>query len=215
MEQKYSDKFEMFYRPAEKKPKIDVRHLKGEELHFAAMHIIDKWLEGRYHAEQQAEIINKLFHATFYFDMDGTCSEWDVNGNWRASHYFLHRYPIWNVLDAARILDAYGFNVRFGTCVTSNEAYVDKCKWKNALGCEHINVLGIPYGERKDDYLVGENRVLLDDHTPNLMGFTGKGIKLLNGINHKGKKWKGHTIHKSWDPAYIVHYMLGVAVAPT
>lgn len=210
----YSNVFEMPYRPASAKPKNDVRHLRGNDLKYMAIEIINKWLEGRYHAEEQKNVINKLHKVTFYFDMDGTCSEWDLNGNWQASHYFLHRYPIWNVLDAARILDAYGLTVRFGTCITSKEAYTDKCRWKNALGCENIKVLGIPYGANKDDYLVGDERVLLDDHTPNLMDFTGKGIKLLNGINHNGKKWQGHTIHKSWDPEYIVRYMLGVAVAP-
>lgn len=210
----YSSTFQMPYRQPSLKPKNDVRNLKGNELKYASQDMVKKWLEGRYNAEEHERIIDKLKKVTFYFDMDGTCSEWETGGNWKASHYFLHRYPIWNVLDAARILDAYGLTVRFGTCVTSKEAFVDKCKWKDALGCEHIQVLGIPYGANKDEYLTGENRVLLDDHTPNLMGFTGKGIKLLNGINHKGNKWTGHTIHKTWEPEYIVRYLLGVAVIP-
>jgi hypothetical protein len=43
---------------------------------------------------------------------------------------------------------------------------------------------------------LGENDCLLDDYTKNLLAWTppGRGIKLLNGINHSKGTWQGNTV---------------------
>lgn len=208
----YTDKFSMPIRMPTDIPKNDVRWLKGQDLQNMSKRIVEKWLNKKYSEADQPKILETISENIFYFDMDGTCSEWNPDGNWQAKHYFLHRYPIWNVLDAARILDAYGFTVRFGTCVIDKDAFNDKRIWKNALGCEHISILGIPYGANKNEYLVGDKRILIDDYTPNLLSFEGKTVKLLNGINNKKKQWTGNCVHKKWEPSDIVEYLLNVAV---
>lgn len=43
-----------------------------------------------------------------YFDMDGTCNHWDLQGNPYEEHYFLHREPFPNVLSAVRQLKEMG-----------------------------------------------------------------------------------------------------------
>ena len=56
-----------------------------------------------------------------------------------------------------------------------------------------------PCGKDKSDYVPGGydyNDYLLDDYTKNLILWSppGQGIKLLNGINHTHKTWKGNCI---------------------
>lgn len=131
-----------------------------------------------------------------YFDMDGTINNWELDGNPHEEHYFLYREPFNNVLNAIRLLKMAGFNVAFATAAfETGNAKNDKLKWLKNNGMDDIPVIFIPYGKNKDDYLEkSKTKILVDDHTPNLVNFSGIGIKMINRDNHKTGIWKGPTI---------------------
>lgn len=142
--------------------------------------------------------------AKIYIDMDGTVNHWDLNGNPHEEHYFLYREPFENVLRAVRILKESGFDIAFATSVYMNgNAKADKLQWLKEQGMSDIPVIFVPYGENKDDYLQGEHKILIDDHTPNLLNFTGMGVKLINRDNHKNGVWQGKTLRYDDDPYHI------------
>ena len=63
------------------------------------------------------------------------------------------------------------------------------------------NYIFVPCGKCKEAYVPGTVRkddVLLDDYTANLLAWSGKGVKCLNGINHTRKTWKGKKIDIHW-----------------
>lgn len=147
-----------------------------------------------------------------YFDMDGTCNHWDLQGNPYEEHYFLHREPFPNVLSAVRQLKEMGVAVAFATAVfMEGTARQDKILWLKNNRMEDIPVIFIPYGECKDKYLPGDNRILIDDHTPNLLEFAGTGIKLINKNNHTGGKWTGNCLRYDDEPQNIVDFIMNLA----
>ncbi len=139
-------------------------------------------------------MVKKDIH--FYFDMDGTVNEFVPNADTHSEHYFLHCKAIPSSLKAMRILHDKGYNVSFGTSAyTHGTAMADKSEWVKMEGYNDIPIIFIPYGENKDTYLKdGEIRVLIDDHTPNLMNFSGIGVKFINQINHKKGIWTGPCV---------------------
>lgn len=145
------------------------------------------------------ELVLKI---SFFFDMDGTVNYWDENGNIYAPHYFRQCRPMWNLIKAIALLKAYGLHCYFGTAVIDSrkDMMEDKKAWIKEVGLERVPPIFIPYGENKDDYLLGDYKFLLDDHTPNLEKFSGGCAKYLNGVNHRGKKWKGATIDMNETP---------------
>lgn len=66
--------------------------------------------------------------------------------------------------------------------------------------------LCVPGGIRPDD-------ILLDDYTKNLLMWANfaVGVKLLNGINHSRRTWKGIKIHKDEGSEAIVEILLSSA----
>ena len=81
-------------------------------------------------------------------------------------------------------------------------AIEEKLEWLNEY-CPFLKEntkLFIPCGMSKKIYLNEGENYLLDDHSPNIIDFDdGKdyhSIKLLNGINGMGVKWKGNRLGK-------------------
>lgn len=157
--------------------------------------------------------LNKAYLANrvFYVDMDGTLCEWNGNADYRVPYYFLNLAPQENVVKSIKELVSIGADVRIATAVIGDEAIADKREWLARYGLDNIPFIAIPYGEDKDKYLIGSERVLIDDHTPNLLKFGGKGIKVLNGINHKKGVWRGPVIHKDMDYRKLAAKILCIA----
>lgn len=154
-----------------------------------------------------------VLNISYYIDMDGTVNYWDEKGNIYEPHYFLNRKPFWNVIGAIALLKSYGCKLYFGTSVIFDikDAFTDKVAWVKKIGLGDIPVIGIPYGANKDDYLLGDNKFLLDDYNPNLNSFSGKKAKLLNGINNKRGSWKGPVINKDDEPLVIALKIINAA----
>ena len=148
-----------------------------------------------------------------YVDLDGTLAEFNYAPSMDVLYekgYFLNLNPIPGVLEGIKefmrshpeirvyVLSAY--------LADSKYALQEKTMWldRNLPELDSESQLFVKCGETKA--LVpfpGENAFLLDDHSQNLLdwekaGF--KGIKLLNGINGKGKKWGGSRISAALSP---------------
>ena len=141
-----------------------------------------------------------------YIDMDGTLCEFvpaERMEDLYVQGYFLNLRPLRSVLAGIRCFMKKYPQIK--VCVLS--AFLGDSKWalqEKALWLSrNIPELSedpcfVKCGTLKSDVpLAGENAFLLDDHSPNLCEWEAagfKGVKLLNGINGKGKTWKGATL---------------------
>lgn len=148
-----------------------------------------------------------------YVDLDGTLAEFkyaDSMDTLYEQGYFLNLKPIDGVLAGIKEfmrrypeIPVYVLSAYLGD---SKYALQEKSMWLDRYfpELEDEHQLFVKCGEIKADVpLESENAFLLDDHSQNLLdwekaGF--KGIKLLNGINGEGKKWKGDRISSSLTP---------------
>jgi 5'(3')-deoxyribonucleotidase len=115
--------------------------------------------------------------------------------------YFANLEPIKNVLQAIKLLISEHPEIE--VCILSayladsKYAFSEKNEWldKYLPEIEDGNRFFSPCGFDKKDFIPGGiriNDVLLDDYTKNLESWQppGRGIKLLNGINHTKGTWK-------------------------
>ena len=147
-----------------------------------------------------------------YVDLDGTLAEFEYTeiSNLYKQGYFLNRKPISSVLSGIKIfmkkypaIPVYILSAFLGD---SKYAFQEKIMWveKYLPELPSENMLFVKCGEVKAHVpQKGEDAFLLDDHSQNLIDFENAGfhgVKLLNGINGKGEKWKGDKISKDLSP---------------
>lgn len=150
----------------------------------------------------------------YFIDMDGTLARWDYvsDETLHSPGYFANLQPQTNVIAAVRRLAERGdVYILSAYLKTSDYALADKNVWVDKylpfVSAEHR--IFVPYSEEKYAHVPGgvkPDDVLLDDYTPNLLGWeahSGKGVKLLNGINHTKKTWQGVTADMNDSPANI------------
>jgi len=138
--------------------------------------------------------------------------------------YFYSLNPNENVVQAVRRLVQSGnVEVFVCTCYPPDGEHSSPKAEKNAWFDKYISEIDeshrifVPYGECKADYIPGgvkENDYLLDDKTTNLEEFKaagGKGIKLLNGVNHSNGTWKSSRLSYANPPEHIA-FMLELVV---
>lgn len=149
-----------------------------------------------------------------FVDMDGTLARWSYVSQdvLHSDGYFASLQPQNNVQEAVEVLakDNEVF-ILSAYIQDSDYALRDKNIWLDKfmpfMSAE--NRLFVPYGSDKYDYVPGGVRpddVLLDDYTPNLIGWakhSGTGVKLLNGINHTHKTWNGAMANADDAPCEI------------
>ena len=155
----------------------------------------------------------KFTRKTLYVDMDGVLAEFryvEREAQLYEKGYFLNLKPMRNVLAGITYfindhpeIDVYVLSAYLGG---SKWALQEKSMWlnRNFPELEEEHQLFVKCGEYKssvpsDD----EEAFLLDDHSPNLLDWENAGhfgIKLLNGINGKGRKWKGKCLDSSLSP---------------
>lgn len=141
-------------------------------------------------------------------DMDGTLAVFqrvDTIEKLYEKGYFKKLEPINHVLQAVKIISRFepAIEVYILSAVLGDSKYAlqEKNEWLDMHLPEIPKERRIfaPCGEDKKDYVPGGIRstdYLLDDYTQNLVGWepAGKGIKLLNGINHTCGTWAGSMI---------------------
>lgn len=143
-----------------------------------------------------------------YIDMDGTLTEFKqvpLEALYEPG-YFRSLKENKHVVEAALRLAEQGAKVTVLSCYLSDSPYArqEKEQWLR----EHLP--GMPYillpcGENKAEKISTQSGrplckrdVLIDDHSPNLIQWQkagGRAVKMLNGINGAGQKWKGERIH--------------------
>lgn len=150
-----------------------------------------------------------------FIDMDGTLVTWDYvpTDVLYSDGYFADLAPHPNVVEAVKQLIDSGNTVYILSAypLESSSALRDKNLWldRNMNFIPEENRIFMPVGCNKYDYVPGgvhADDVLLDDYTPNLLGWaahSGTGVKLLNGSNHTHKTWKGAMTRFDESPAAI------------
>lgn len=140
-------------------------------------------------------------------------------------NYFKNLAVMPKAVELANKLHEAGFMVRVLSCSINKDT--DRQKYESLqealpwLTKEDITLIPDGMGSKKYDYIPESikhlDHILIDDHTPNCVGFCDRGgmaLKYLNGINGKNGTWKGLTagsdIDKSLDAlAECLSYGMG------
>lgn len=143
-----------------------------------------------------------------FVDMDGTLATFKQLNTMEPLYeqgYFLNLEPMKNVVDGIHniIRDYPQIDVYVLSAVLSDSEYA--LQEKNAWLDKYLPELSAEKrifsrcGDDKKNYVKGgvhSNDILLDDYTKNLFEWKpGKGIKLLNGINHTNRTWRGTCVN--------------------
>lgn len=152
-----------------------------------------------------------------FVNMDGTIATWDTELTSSEVLYqkgYFNKRPIMkNMIEAVKLLsDEKEIELYILTSIFSDSIYTveEKHEWLDQY-LPHIpkeNRLFAICGESKRasvPFKVDNKCYLLDDYTKNLSDWSleGKGIKVLNGINHTKGSWKGPFVHHSENPLLI------------
>jgi 5'(3')-deoxyribonucleotidase len=161
--------------------------------------------------------------ARLFVDMDGTLAVFHPAMALEELYepgYFAGLEPQENVLRAVRTLARGHPNIKVYTlsAVLSDSPYAleEKNAWLDRYLPEvgGANRLFSPYGTDKKSLIPGGIRstdFLLDDYTHNLMRWSpGRGIKLLNAINHTRGTWQGDRIRYDKPPEEIVENLIRI-----
>ena len=149
---------------------------------------------------------------SLFLDMDGCLTEYKdvpVKALYEQG-YFAELKPIINVVEGLRIFCEVHPDVKISilSCILIDRpnAVEEKVMWLKKH-CPFLmdSMYFIPCGTDKSLIACDEDNYLLDDYSKNVLEFENAsanhhGIKLLNGVNGKGVKWKGKTINSALSP---------------
>lgn len=130
----------------------------------------------------------------------------------RQPSYYYDLMPYENVLQFAKELIHEGYDVRISSCYPTKQAYQDKQFWLSdflpEVPKDKRNLIPDGEGDKKIEYIADIDNpktihILIDDHTPNLIGFEkgliehnghGFGIKMFNELNGRHGVWQKATL---------------------
>lgn len=157
-----------------------------------------------------------------FVDMDGTLTVFTPQASTAPLYehgYFLNLEPHDNVIETVKyiiknhpeidvyILSAYLDDSPYA--LTEKQAWMDK--YLPEVDQEHR--IFVPNGSDKKQFVGGlrPDDYLMDDYTKNLLRWQpGKGIKLLNAINHTHGTWQGDRIRYDREPKDMANAILSV-----
>jgi len=157
---------------------------------------------------------------TLYIDMDGTLAEFRQSATMEDMYtlgYFEDLLPNENVVEAIRIFKEEHPEVKLSvlSCILPDRkrAKEEKINWLKKY-CPFLldgENYFIPCGMDKSVLIGDGDNFLLDDYSENLLLFEkkGHGIKLLNGINGKGLRWKGPRLDHTMAPKALSDMLFG------
>lgn len=145
-----------------------------------------------------------------FIDMDGVLAKFNPIASEEELYeqgYFINLDPMPEVVNGIRqhIAETPGAEVYVLSAYLSDSDYAleEKQRWLDEylpeIDQEHR--IFCPCGEPKTQYIahgIGRTDILIDDYTKNLLEWKkagGKGMKLLNGINHTRGTWQGEFLH--------------------
>ena len=159
-----------------------------------------------------------------FVDMDGTLAVFQAVDELETLYqegYFLNLAPHENVVEAVReIIHSHPeveINILSAVLSDSQYALQEKNAWLDKylpeIDAEH-RIFG-PCGSDKKDWIVGgvkNTDFLLDDYTKNLVDWhpPGRGIKLLNAINHSRGSWQHDRIRYDREPKDLAEGVVSV-----
>lgn len=157
-----------------------------------------------------------------FVDMDGTLARFrhvDTLEVLYEKGYFLELEPQMNVVEAVRhmIKEHPEVEVYILSSVLSDSDYAldEKNQWLDRYlpEIDQAHRIFPPCGDNKLAYVpegIRQTDHLLDDYTQNLTLWEppAKGIKLLNGINHTHRTWKGHIVDFKQNPEDLCQSIL-------
>ena len=169
-----------------------------------------------------------MLKSRIFVDMDGTLCQWLAGTPFEdlfRRRYFLDLPAMYNVVDAVKlllnyeqieifILSAYLEDSPYA--LTEKHLWLDK-HFGSVLDDEHR--IFVPTTKSKADAVPGgirEGDILLDDYSRNLIAWEaagGTGVKLLNGVNGQGIKWKGLTVSAERTPEIIRNGLWGLTIS--
>ena len=149
---------------------------------------------------------------SLFLDMDGCLAEYkDVPLKALYEQgYFANLKPIENVVNGLKMFTAEHPEVKVSvlSCVLNDRPNTaeEKIAWLKEY-CPFLmeSVYFVPCGTDKSILANDEENYLLDDYSKNVLEFENAsdkhhGIKLLNGMNGQGVKWKGISISSALSP---------------
>jgi len=169
--------------------------------------------------ERNTTVVNKQ---RLFVDMDGTLTVFTPQESIEPLYkegYFFDLPPHENVVEAIRhivmnrtevdvyILSAYLTDSPYA--LAEKNAWVDK--YLPEIDAAHR--IFVPNGSDKKQYIGGlrDSDYLMDDYTKNLLRWSpGKGIKLLNAINHTHGTWKYDRVRYDREPIDLAESIISV-----
>lgn len=161
-----------------------------------------------------------------FVDMDGTLATFrkvSAPEELYEPGYFANLPPQKNVVNAVKLLICTAPTIEVfilsSVLFDSRYAMEEKNAWLDRYlpELDEGHRVFLPCGESKASYVPGKMResdCLLDDYTKNLGDWNragGRGIKLLNGINHTRGSWSGERIDFNRPTAELANALLEIA----
>lgn len=159
-----------------------------------------------------------------FVDMDGTLAVFtplDTLEKLYEKGYFLNQAPHQNVVEAVRDIivnhPEIEVNILSAYLTDSLYALVEKNEWLDRYlpEIDQAHRVFVPCGSDKKEGIKGgvrETDFLLDDYTKNLVDWEppGRGIKLLNAINHTKGTWEHDRIRYDREPESLADGVVAV-----
>lgn len=159
-----------------------------------------------------------------FVDMDGTLAVFtplDTLEKLYEKGYFLNQAPHQNVVEAVRDIivnhPEIEINILSAYLTDSPYALEEKNEWLDRYlpEIDQAHRVFVPCGSDKKEGIKGgvrETDFLLDDYTKNLVDWepTGRGIKLLNAINHTKGTWEHDRIRYDREPESLADGVVAV-----
>lgn len=165
------------------------------------------------------EITKKL---RFLFDMDGVLAEYKEAKNsdeYRTAEFFLNLAADEKMIEVLKLLIKWGCRVAILTACyfEDSTAKEGKMEWMKKLGLENVEMIFVPVGEKKYNY-VNQNdiNVLIDDYSWNLHTWKQEGglaFKYMNGVNGTKGTWSGYRVDNKMSPEEIATALVAIAAA--